>query len=450
MSEELEVRLAAWVCERTGAASAELQLIPGGASRRSYAVRLDDGRRVFLRVDAGGGPLSGTQYNLAREHSFLAPVAATGFPAPRVLEFSAELNAMLMENIDGRTSYQATLPADQQRAMQRELIECVVRLHALSPAALGLPGHAENRTIGAAVRNALATWKSLYAGSVSFKDPAIDFALEWLGHNVPDAEATAVLVHGDVGPGNFLFGDQGRVLALIDWELAHYGHPLEDIAGILGRALGVDFGTAAEIIADYETCTGRPVDRRALDFALVLIIAEWSVGIHRALSRPHAQMDVTMMFVYGHANRYAMLEKLARVFGRPFEPALPVPPVAFELDFAGTHVEESLQEVVLPALSSGFAQHRVKSLLQLERFQKSLRDYGIERYCREDIEQAGALAGRAFASQPEALAWLIERAPAAAREADAAFLDLLIRRVRRERSLLHAAMGPMAQRRIDY
>jgi hypothetical protein len=39
----------------------------------------------------------------------------------------------------------------------------------------------------------------------------------------------AVIVHGDFGPQNVLVGD-GRVAAILDWEHAHLGSPIEDLA----------------------------------------------------------------------------------------------------------------------------------------------------------------------------------------------------------------------------
>jgi aminoglycoside phosphotransferase (APT) family kinase protein len=41
-----------------------------------------------------------------------------------------------------------------------------------------------------------------------------------------------VLVHGDFGPQNMLFDltGSGRVTAVLDWEFAHLGQPIEDLA----------------------------------------------------------------------------------------------------------------------------------------------------------------------------------------------------------------------------
>ena len=39
---------------------------------------------------------------------------------------------------------------------------------------------------------------------VTIRDPLVEFSLNWLGRTVPDADSPCVVVHGDVGPGNFL------------------------------------------------------------------------------------------------------------------------------------------------------------------------------------------------------------------------------------------------------
>ncbi|NUR69918.1 MAG: phosphotransferase [Hamadaea sp.] len=45
-----------------------------------------------------------------------------------------------------------------------------------------------------------------------------------------DAHNGQILVHGDCGPQNFLLSPTGSVVALLDWEWAHPGPPITDIA----------------------------------------------------------------------------------------------------------------------------------------------------------------------------------------------------------------------------
>jgi aminoglycoside phosphotransferase (APT) family kinase protein len=61
---------------------------------------------------------------------------------------------------------------------------------------------------------------------------AIDPALADVGRLVPGGEQfPAVLVHGDYGPNNVLLDPAAhQVTAIVDWEWAHAGDPVEDLA----------------------------------------------------------------------------------------------------------------------------------------------------------------------------------------------------------------------------
>jgi aminoglycoside phosphotransferase (APT) family kinase protein len=63
--------------------------------------------------------------------------------------------------------------------------------------------------------------------------PALAFVFDWLEDRLP-APCQAVLVHGDLRLGNFLH-DGEAVTLLLDWELAHFGDPVEDLAWMYRR-----------------------------------------------------------------------------------------------------------------------------------------------------------------------------------------------------------------------
>jgi aminoglycoside phosphotransferase (APT) family kinase protein len=100
--------------------------------------------------------------------------------------------------------------------------------------------------------------------------PMTDAALAYLHDELPDLdEEPPVLVWGDARMGNLVFGDDHRVAAVLDWELASIGPAAID----LGWWLAMDeFQTVAhgvapvpgypsrdETIARYEALTGRVV-----------------------------------------------------------------------------------------------------------------------------------------------------------------------------------------------
>jgi thiamine kinase-like enzyme len=51
-----------------------------------------------------------------------------------------------------------------------------------------------------------------------------------LGGSLGQPMERSVLVHGDFGPQNMLFDSSDQVTAVVDWEFAHVGHPIEDLA----------------------------------------------------------------------------------------------------------------------------------------------------------------------------------------------------------------------------
>ncbi len=92
--------------------------------------------------------------------------------------------------------------------------------------------------------------------------PALRFGLAVLATNRPEPQAMR-LVHGDFRNGNLLVND-GGLAAVLDWELAHLGNPMEDIAWLCLRTwrFGHEshpvggFGDLGRLRAEYEASGG--------------------------------------------------------------------------------------------------------------------------------------------------------------------------------------------------
>jgi aminoglycoside phosphotransferase (APT) family kinase protein len=102
--------------------------------------------------------------------------------------------------------------------------------------------------------------------------PVLDLAERWLREQAPELRAPG-FVHGDFRVGNVIFDDSGA-RAILDWELAHLGDPVEDLAWLCVRAwrFGNDhltaggIGTREELVEAYRAAGGTPVDPDALRF----------------------------------------------------------------------------------------------------------------------------------------------------------------------------------------
>jgi aminoglycoside phosphotransferase (APT) family kinase protein len=113
--------------------------------------------------------------------------------------------------------------------------------------------------------------------------PVFELAFCWLRENAPP-DVTPRVVHGDFRTGNLLIGPDG-VRAVLDWELAHAGDPMEDLGwicvnswrfGAIDNPVG-GFGAREDLYAAYEAAGGAPVDRRRTHFWEVLGTLRWGV-----------------------------------------------------------------------------------------------------------------------------------------------------------------------------
>lgn len=90
-------------------------------------------------------------------------------------------------------------------------------------------------------------------------------------------------MHGDFRNGNLIIGAEG-VRAVLDWELAHLGDPMEDLGwvcvnswrfGEIDKPVG-GFGSREELFAGYEAA-GRKVDPARVKFWEVMGTLRWGI-----------------------------------------------------------------------------------------------------------------------------------------------------------------------------
>ncbi|MGH9823078.1 MAG: phosphotransferase family protein [Blastocatellia bacterium] len=112
--------------------------------------------------------------------------------------------------------------------------------------------------------------------------PAMEFGFKWATAHIPK-NAASTLVHGDFRNGNFIVGPDG-IRAVLDWELAHIGDPMEDLGWLLiktwrfGGALPVGgFGSREELFESYERSSGNSVSPEHVMFWEAFGCLKWAV-----------------------------------------------------------------------------------------------------------------------------------------------------------------------------
>ncbi|MEV4840059.1 phosphotransferase family protein [Nonomuraea sp. NPDC049486] len=261
-----------------GGASVEGRVrLPGGASRETWALDVvtPDGVRhpLILRSGAEGGLGAG----LAAEAGLIRAAREAGVPVPGVV--AAADAYVLMERIEGETIPRRILRDDAFReARPRLAAQCgkaLAAIHRMPLSALPQAGAA------GAADDPLDQWRAALdmAGE---PHPVFELALRRLAAARPERGRRTV-VHGDFRNGNLIVGPEG-VRAVLDWELAHAGDPLEDLGWLcvkawrFGSPLPVGgFGSYDDLVTSYEKASGHPVDREALRWWETFGVLKWGV-----------------------------------------------------------------------------------------------------------------------------------------------------------------------------
>ncbi|MQY24160.1 phosphotransferase family protein [Nocardia macrotermitis] len=230
-----------WLAERVERAAPPFAYarILGGHSNLTYLVTDRDGRRYVLRRPPVG-PLLATAHNVIREHDVMRAVAGSGLPVPRMLGVCADEKVTgapfyVMEYVDGVVVDSAAdaaefLPSAQARQRAgEELIDALVTLHGIDVDRAGL-GELSRR--GGYLGRQLRRWSEQWAAAGLDELADMTVLHGWLVEHQP-AETTPCLVHGDFRLGNALIERDGRLLAVLDWELCTLGEGLLDLAYFL-------------------------------------------------------------------------------------------------------------------------------------------------------------------------------------------------------------------------
>ena len=287
MRDEMPEPIASWIESETGGRLVAARRAGEGASRRAWAIDLAGPRgpeALFCLCDAtpaGGGSL--------RDAAVLRALAPTAIPVPAVRAASAALGAILLVRAPGRGDFPPDEADVDCESIARDLMRLTAALHGLDPkrlaiAHLGAPGDP-----GAHADGQLARLDALLG---TLANDALDlqrFAASALRRRPPIAARTS-LVHSDMGPGNFLF--EGRVVtAILDWEVAHWGDPMEDLAAIAVRDIATPIGSLSDRYAEYAAAGGPRPDPAAIAWYRVFILARNTALIALGLRQPLAQTD---------------------------------------------------------------------------------------------------------------------------------------------------------------
>jgi aminoglycoside phosphotransferase (APT) family kinase protein len=216
-----------------------LRIVPGGRAKETSIFELAPNDllpiHLVMRRDLSQS-VTGT--NAYAEFPLLQKMESLGLPVPSpilaekdpshlggsfiiVTEIKGAAGGELFAELNDLTKLDPSFGPDFARAL--------AKLHSLRehPSGAELGGHG----MGANPAEMLQGFHAMFKG-IATKPPlhlASELGFAWLLANPLPADRPRRLVHGDAGLHNILVRD-GKLAAILDWELTHLGDPAEDIA----------------------------------------------------------------------------------------------------------------------------------------------------------------------------------------------------------------------------
>ena len=242
--------------------------LQGGRSKLTVKVTQSGADRLpasFILRQDWASSVVGT--SVVPEFEILRRMHAAGLRVPKPLlleEGAAAMGApfVIVGCIEGRAEGDIFDPPPSE-SLARDVAAQLGKLHAMGTAPFeGLPGIAPRAASAEQLRADLATYRGVI-DQFSEPSPTVTVALDWLARTIDDFPGARGLVHGDLGFHNFLV-HKGELAALLDWELAHLGHPAEDLGYArpwVERMIPWD-----RFVAAYRAAGGAEIDPKVVDF----------------------------------------------------------------------------------------------------------------------------------------------------------------------------------------
>ncbi len=278
-------RVSRWLEDHVEGAAAPFRfdVIAGGHSNLTFKVT-DAADHAFVVRRPPLGHVLASAHDMGREHRIIAGLQRSSVPVPPALGFcdDASVNGApfyVMGFVDGhviRDAAGAGVLAEAARATaSRSIADTLAAIHGADLERTGLADLGRHEGY---VARQLKRWYGQWQQQRTRDLPAVDEVHDALAARIPE-QGPATIVHGDYRLDNTMVADDGRVVAVLDWEICTLGDPLADV-GLLwvywtgpddepsawaGRSTtAAGFWNRRQVVDRYAETSGRDIS--ALDF----------------------------------------------------------------------------------------------------------------------------------------------------------------------------------------
>jgi aminoglycoside phosphotransferase (APT) family kinase protein len=214
----------------------DFERITGGRSNLTYTVTDANGERYVLRRPPLGNVLQ-SAHNVVREYRIVEGVGKSDVPVAQTIAACEDKGVngadfTIVSYVDGIVLHDQAIASQlspaERMALGFDLIEVLARLHLIDidEVGLGRLGRREHY-----VARQLRRWSRQLEAAKDRDLPAMTEVRRRLEADIP-TPPRASIVHGDYRLGNLIV-KEGRVQAVLDWEICTLGDPLADVGYLL-------------------------------------------------------------------------------------------------------------------------------------------------------------------------------------------------------------------------
>ncbi|WP_187369151.1 phosphotransferase family protein [Baekduia soli] len=308
--------------------------LTGGWSRRTYVADLaarggEASRRIVVRVKPPSGLLA---TDIRTEYEVMRAAHDTGLAVPRPLWLDEDADVFVGPSFacdwvagtapnTWRARDRVALEADWKAGgnLAEQFVRSLVGVHAVPRSAVTALGPALT------LADLAAKWRAIYEDVRIAPDPVIEEGLACIEESAPRAREEPTLVHGDFRIGNMLL-DDGRITAILDWELAFVGDPhfdlgycaLEYLAGRMFRPASPLVCAMCDrewLYSRYEELSGRTVDRELVRAYTALSAIVLTVILLTGVRAHHDGRSADVRLAWGRFAVAGLRQSLTEILG---------------------------------------------------------------------------------------------------------------------------------------
>jgi len=206
-----------------------------GRSNITFKI-FDDKNSYVLRRPPYGNKLE-SAHNMSREYKIIDELSKNNLKVPKPIFLYTEKDITeddfyIMEYVEGKTisdNIEAKLlSSDEKQTISNSFIETIADIHNFDVVNSKLNDLGKHQGY---VERQLNRWTKQFEAQKVREIEDLDFATEMLFQNIPKQQKIS-LVHGDYRLDNVRVNN-GKVAAVVDWELCTIGDPLADLGTII-------------------------------------------------------------------------------------------------------------------------------------------------------------------------------------------------------------------------